>query len=126
MVKAVDITTTTISLQWEPPFDPENLIDSYSITYVLLNTSLPFSVPRPPVTTTDIVGTSFTLLPLLESSVYRIVVNAVADNTTSPGSDPIVVPTAKPGKSDHYLMRICTYPLIYLFLFLQRCSILSL
>ena len=113
MVEAVYVTTTTISLQWEPPFDPEYLIDSYSITYVLLNTSLPFSVPRPPVTTTDVVDTSFTLLPLLESSVYRIVVNAVADNTTSPGSEPIIVSTAEPGKSDHQLMRNCMYTRLY-------------
>ena len=94
----MNTTTTSIDVQWEPPFDPEDLIDSYSITYQLINTSFSFSVPRPPVTITDIDGTSFTLQPLLESSVYRIVVNAVADNTTSPGSDPIVVPTAEPGK----------------------------
>ena len=100
-VTAQDISTASIGLQWEPPFDPEDLIDSYSITYQLINTSLPFSVPRPPVTTTDVVDTSFTLLPLLESSVYRIVVNAVADNTTSPGSEPIIVSTAEPGKQFH-------------------------
>ena len=108
-VTAANISTTRIDLQWEPPFDPEDLIDSYSITYQLINTSFPFSVPRPPVTITNIVGTSFTLQPLLESSVYRIVVTAVAGNTTSPGSDPIVVSTAEPGKSEcmlHYCITV--------------------
>lgn len=94
---AVNTTTTSVLVQWESPFDPENLIHGYAITYQLINSSFAFTVPRPPVTTANILGTSFTLQLLLESSVYRIVVYAVTLNGTSPGSEEILVETSKPG-----------------------------
>ena len=92
-----NVSATSAVLEWEPPFDPENLIDTYSVTYQLMNTSFPFAVPRPPITIYSISTTSFTLQTLLESSVYRIVVNAIADNATSSDSEPLLVTTTKPG-----------------------------
>ena len=94
---AMNVSTTSVLVQWEPPFDPENLIQSYAITYQLINSSFAFTVPRPPVTTANILGTSHTLQLLLESSVYRIVVYAVTLNGTSPGSEEILVKTSESG-----------------------------
>lgn len=83
---------------WSAPFDPENLIESYAVTYQLLSTSLSLSAPRPAVTITNIQGTSITIQPLLESSVYRLVVFAVTSSGTSPSSEPVTVTTPTPGQ----------------------------
>ena len=109
-----NITATSALVSWVPPFDPESLIISYVITYRLISTSLSLETPRPPVTTANIVGTSFTLQPLLESSVYRIVVYAVTLNGTSPGSQEIEVQIGKPGLIMMNLQNSCI--LIFAFL----------
>ena len=96
-VAVTNVTATSALVNWVPPFDPENLIIGYVITYRLISTSLPLETPRPPVTTANIVGTSFTLRPLLESSEYRLMAYAVTLNGTSPGSEEIEVQTGQPG-----------------------------
>lgn len=74
-----------------PPFDPNNLIESFAVAYKLINTSLPLAVPRPELTTTNIQGTSVTIQPLLESSVYQLAVYAITSSGSSPGDQIDVV-----------------------------------
>ena len=98
-----NVSSTSVLVQWTPPYDPQGLIQRYAITYRLINTSLPIDVPRPPVSTPEISGTSYTLQSLLESSTYSITVYAVTANGTSPGSQEVQVTTTRPGMPSFFL-----------------------
>ena len=95
MVSVVNVSTTWIKIVIEPPFDPENLTLSYGLTYQLLNTSHSLSTPRPQATLANIAKepAPFTLQPLLQASLYRIIVYAVTGQGVGPGSDELLVTT---------------------------------
>lgn len=103
-VYVANISTTWIKIVLEPPFDPENLTRSFGLTYQLLNTSHSLSTPRPQVTLANInkQPPTFTLQPLLQASLYRIVVYAVTEQGISPGSDGLLVATKESRKSLAY------------------------
>ena len=85
-----------MQLYWESPFDPEQLVDSYAVTYQLINTTQPVAAPRPPVTVGDVMATSLNIENLLGSSVYRVLIYAVTGYGTSPASSEIFVHTRQP------------------------------
>ena len=98
-VAADGVTSTVIPLQWTAPFDPDNEIIGYGVTYQLIQTSWPVEVPRPPVTVaSQSTNTKYTIESLLANSVYRIVVFAVFDEGTGPFSEEITVTTEAKGK----------------------------
>ena len=91
--------TTLIQLQWEGPFDPKGLISGYVILYQLLWTNTSLTFPRPLVTvSTGALETEVILRPLLENSLYRIVVYGETNFSTGPGSKELRVSTKPRGK----------------------------
>ena len=97
-VEASSVGATRIDLHWNPPFDPDNVILGYGITYQLLNTSFPIETPRPTVTVASLsTETKYNIQSLLANTVYRIVVFAVFEEGTGPTSEEIIVKTIEQG-----------------------------
>ena len=107
-------TATEIHLQWQTPFDPESVIQSFAITYQLIDTVFPITTPRPEVTIADITNTTYVVQPLLVSSTYKLVIFAVTPEGTGPVSEKIVVTTNEPGIT---YFNACQYTSLMMFLF---------
>ena len=107
-------TATEIHLQWQTPFDPESVIQSFAITYQLIDTVFPITTPRVEVTIADITNTTYVVQPLLVSSTYKLVVFAVTTEGTGPASEKIMVTTNEPGMT---YINACQYTSLMMFLF---------
>ena len=91
--------TTSIQLQWESPFDPKGLIAGYAVLYQLMWTNVSLTSPRPLVAlSTEALETEVVLRPLLENSLYRMVVYAETNTSTGPGSEELRVFTKPRGE----------------------------
>ena len=97
----VVVTTTTVYLEWEAPYDPQSLITSFFLVYQLINTSAPVLVPRSsqiisPITFTS-ANVSVLVENLLQDSEYTIQVFSQTEVGNGIGSDVLTVQTLAPG-----------------------------
>ena len=107
-------TATEIHLQWQTPFDPESVIQSFAIIYQLIDTVFPITTPRGEVSIVDITNSTYVVQPLLVSSTYKLVVFAVTAEGTGPTSEEIVVTTSEPGMT---YFNACQYTSLMMLLF---------
>lgn len=104
-VVANNVTATSITLEWDPPFNPNDEIIGYGVTYQLAGTFFPIETPRPPVTVAiESTSAMYTLNSLLTNSVYKIVVFAVFEEGTGPVSEEITIATMVEGMNSAMLV----------------------